>query len=60
MIEHIDVVVARLPEDVNPRNQDGEVERFECLDQFALADRLARGEFALEASFILATWTSWQ
>lgn len=60
MVEHIDVVVARLPEDVEPRNQDGEVERFECLDQIALADRLARGEFTLEASLILANCPSWQ
>ena len=58
LVEHIDTYTARLPEGVEPANRDGEVERFECLDAAALEDRLARGEFTLEASLILAAATS--
>jgi len=58
LVEHIDTYTARLPEGVAPVNRDGEVERFECLDAAALEDRLARGEFTLEASLILAAATS--
>ena len=58
LVEHIDTYTARLPEGVAPANRDGEVERFECLDAAALEDRLARGEFTLEASLILAAATS--
>jgi 8-oxo-dGTP pyrophosphatase MutT (NUDIX family) len=54
MVEHLDVYTARLPEGVEPRNRDGEVERFECLDQPALEQWLVQGEFTLEASLILA------
>jgi 8-oxo-dGTP pyrophosphatase MutT (NUDIX family) len=55
MIEHIDVYSARLPEGVEPRNLDGEVERFECLSKEALVARLAGGAFTLEASLILGS-----
>jgi 8-oxo-dGTP pyrophosphatase MutT (NUDIX family) len=54
MVEHLDVYRARLPAGVVPRNRDGEVERFECLDAGELEQRLARGDFTLEASLILA------
>jgi 8-oxo-dGTP pyrophosphatase MutT (NUDIX family) len=54
MVEHLDVYTARLPEGVEPRNLDGEVVRFECLDRAALERRLASGEFTLEATLILA------
>jgi 8-oxo-dGTP pyrophosphatase MutT (NUDIX family) len=54
MVEHLDVCSARLPEGVEPRNQDGEVVRFECLDSAALERRLASGDFTLEATLILA------
>ncbi|MEO8082072.1 MAG: NUDIX domain-containing protein [Caldimonas sp.] len=53
MVEHLDVYTARLPEGVKPCNQDGEVEKFECLAAAVLEARLARGEFTLEASLIL-------
>ena len=48
----------RLPEGAVPCNQDGEVERFECLDPDALEERLASGAFTLEASLILASIAS--
>jgi hypothetical protein len=54
MVEHLDVYTARLPEGVEPRNLDGEVVRFECLDGAALERRLASGKFTLEATLILA------
>ncbi len=54
MVEHIDVYVARLPGAGEPSNRDGEVVKFECLDDDALEARLARGQFTLEASLILA------
>ena len=53
MVEHLDVYVARLPEGAVPRNQDGEVERFECLTEDELDKRLAGAEFTLEATLIL-------
>jgi len=53
MVEHIDVYAARLPEGAEPRNQDGEVERFECLTAAALDQRLAGDAFTLEATLIL-------
>jgi len=53
MVEHIDVYTARLPEGAEPRNQDGEVERFECLTAAALDERLAGDAFTLEATLIL-------
>jgi len=54
MVEHIDVFRARLSAGLVPSNRDGEVERFECLDAGELEQRLARGDFTLEASLILA------
>ena len=54
MIERLEVFFARLPEGVVPVNRDGEVERFECIDADRLRQRLAAGEFTLEASLILA------
>ena len=54
MVEHVDVRTARLPGGIEPRNQDGEVVRFECLDAGALQTWLAGGKFTLEATLILA------
>jgi len=54
MVEHLDVYRARLPAGVVPRNRDGEVERFECVNAGELEERLARGDFTLEATLILA------
>ena len=53
MVERIDVFRAVVPDGVVPNNRDGEVERFDRLDQAALLERLAAGEFTLEATLIL-------
>jgi 8-oxo-dGTP pyrophosphatase MutT (NUDIX family) len=53
MVEHIDIFTARVPEPQEPRNQDGEVVRFECLDLDALAARLRDDAFTLEAALVL-------
>jgi len=56
MVEHIHMFEARVPDGVLPVNQDGEVERFECLGVPVLVDRLQAGEFTLEAALIHARW----
>jgi 8-oxo-dGTP pyrophosphatase MutT (NUDIX family) len=53
LVERIEVFRATLDDDVVPTNRDGEVERFECLADAALLERLAAGEFTLEATLIL-------
>ena len=53
LVERIEVFRATLDRGVVPTNRDGEVERFECLADAALLDRLAGGEFTLEATLIL-------
>jgi 8-oxo-dGTP pyrophosphatase MutT (NUDIX family) len=52
VVEHIEVFEATVPAALAPRNQDGEVERFECLPIAALRERLAAGAFTLEATLI--------
>jgi 8-oxo-dGTP pyrophosphatase MutT (NUDIX family) len=54
MVEHIEVFEAVLPATRVPSNQDGEVERFECLAPAELVERLAQGQFTLEAALMLA------
>ena len=54
MVEHIDVFEATVPSGVVPVNQDGEVLRFERIEQVPLRNRLLHGDFTLEASLILA------
>ena len=54
MIEHTHVFEALVPKALVPVNQDGEVERFECLPPAELQRRLVAGEFTLEATRILA------
>jgi len=53
VIEHVEVFEASVPAALVPINQDGEVERFECLAIADLLERLAAGEFTLEATLIL-------
>ena len=60
MVEHIDLFEALVPEGLVPVNQDGEVERFECVDRSTLISRLHDDAFTLEAGMILATWLSRQ
>jgi 8-oxo-dGTP pyrophosphatase MutT (NUDIX family) len=56
MVEHVEMFEAIAPTPLHPTNQDGEVERFECLSISALIERLYAGVFTLEAATILATW----
>jgi 8-oxo-dGTP pyrophosphatase MutT (NUDIX family) len=56
MIEHVEMFEALAPMALQPTNQDGEVERFECLSISALIERLYAGAFTLEAATVLATW----
>jgi 8-oxo-dGTP pyrophosphatase MutT (NUDIX family) len=53
MNERIAVFRATLAAGTSPVNRDGEVARFECLGETALRERLAAGEFTLEATLIL-------
>jgi len=53
VIEHVEVFEATVPAQLVPANQDGEVERFECLAIAALLESLAAGAFSLEATLIL-------
>ena len=53
MDERIAVFRAVLRDGATPRNRDGEVLRFDCLDAATLRRRLATGEFTLEATQIL-------
>ena len=54
MVERIDWFRAQVPDGVVPENQDGEVERFELLPQSAVCDRVAQGQFTLEAGLVIA------
>ena len=56
MVERIAVFEAWVPSGVTPVNQDGEVERFECLDAARLMQRLQEESFTLEAALILLDW----
>lgn len=54
MVEHSDVFEAVIPEAITPVNQDGEVERFECLAPEELLRQLREDAFTLEAALMLA------
>ena len=60
LVEHIEMFEALAPAGVVPVNQDGEVERFECLARATLVDRLHADAFTLEAAMILAQWLARQ
>ena len=51
--ERIAVFRATLSDEARPVNRDGEVVRFDCLDERDLRRRLAAGDFTLEATLIL-------
>jgi isopentenyldiphosphate isomerase len=53
MDERIAVFRATLAQGATPSNRDGEVVRFACLEQALLRQRLAAGDFTLEATLIL-------
>ncbi len=54
MVERIEVFEAVVPAELEPRNEDGEVERFDCLATDLLLRRIADGCFTLEAALMLA------
>ncbi|MFT3812547.1 MAG: NUDIX domain-containing protein [Acidovorax sp.] len=59
MVERIHWYSATVPDGVEPCNQDGEVERFECIARAELEARLAQGAFTPEAALILAMALGW-
>ena len=56
MVEHIEVFEAVVPDTLTPQNQDGEVERFDCIAPGELHERLRADAFTLEAALILTSW----
>ncbi|MBU0747044.1 MAG: NUDIX hydrolase, partial [Gammaproteobacteria bacterium] len=54
MVERIDWFRAVVPQGMQPDNQDGEVECFELLPMDAVRERVARGQFTLEAGLVIA------
>lgn len=56
MVEHIEMFEATAPNGMLPMNQDGEVERFECLGVASLVERMHADAFTPEAGMILARW----
>jgi 8-oxo-dGTP pyrophosphatase MutT (NUDIX family) len=56
MVEHIEMFEARVPDDLEPVNQDGEVARFERLPVAALIERLAAQAFTVEATLVHLHW----
>ena len=56
MVEHIEVFEAVVPDAQVPQNQDGEVERFDCIALSELHERLRADAFTLEAALILTSW----
>jgi len=56
MVEHIEVFEAVVPDALTPQNQDGEVERFDCITRHELHERLRSDTFTLEAALILTSW----
>ncbi|ART53034.1 NUDIX hydrolase [Acidovorax carolinensis] len=53
MVERIDWFRCTVPEGLEPRNQDGEVERFELWSPAQVRERIAAGDFTLEAALVL-------
>lgn len=59
MVETIHWYRATVPDGTMPANQDGEVERFECLTHAQVQARLAGGTFTPEAALVLAAFYGW-
>ena len=53
MVERIDWFRCTVPDGVEPCNQDGEVERFERWQPAQVRERIAAGDFTLEAALVL-------
>lgn len=56
MRERIDWFSATVPEGMQPCNQDGEVQQFQCIDQATLMEWLAQERFTPEAALVLADY----
>lgn len=56
MRERIDWFTATVPQGMEPKNQDGEVQQFQCIDQATLMEWLVQGKFTPEASLVLADY----
>jgi len=56
MRERIDWFTATVPEGMEPKNQDGEVQQFQCIDQTTLLQWLEQGQFTPEAALVLADY----
>ncbi|HUR88046.1 MAG TPA: NUDIX domain-containing protein [Ramlibacter sp.] len=54
IVEWLDWYRCVVPAGIEPRNQDGEVERFALLDDAELARRLLGEDFTLEAAWVLS------
>ena len=54
MIERIDWFHCTVPDGLEPCNQDGEVERFELWSPAQVRERIAAGDFTLEAALVLS------
>lgn len=54
--EHLTWYVARLPQGLEPVNQDGEVQGFACLAHAEVQRRLAEGRFTPQAALVLAAY----
>ena len=54
MVERIDWFRCTVPEGLEPRNQDGEVERFELWSPAQVRECIAAGGFTLEAALVLS------
>lgn len=56
MRERIDWFSATVPKGMKPRNQDGEVQKFQCIENTTLLSWLEKGKFTPEASLVLADY----
>ena len=59
MRERIDWFAATVPAAMKPRNQDGEVQRFELLTLDVMEEWLVQGRFTQEAAMVLAACMGW-
>ncbi len=57
VVESIDWYRCVVPHGVEPANQDGEVDHFECLAPEAVRQRLLAGDFTTEAALVFAAAT---
>ena len=56
MRERIDWFTTTVPDGMQPENQDGEVQQFQCINMATLMEWLVQGRFTPEASLVLAAY----